>query len=60
MTLGVGTEMYKAPEVLDSNSYDLPADVYSFGMLLFEMVHRVTPFEDRPLFQIYEDVVEKG
>ena len=35
-TKGVGSPTYKAPEVLDKAKYKKPADVFSFGVMLFE------------------------
>lgn len=45
MTGGLGTYLWMAPEVLLGGSYDLPADVYSFAIVLFEVICRRLPFE---------------
>ena len=49
-TTCVGTPRYMAPEVLSaeaaSRKYDQRCDVYSFGMLLWEVMHRKTAFAD--------------
>lgn len=37
----VGTCLYVAPEVRDSTVYDKKADIYSLGMILFEMYHKM-------------------
>ena len=37
MTGGIGTSQYTAPEVLRSQRYDSKVDVYSFGVILWEM-----------------------
>ena len=37
MTGGIGTSQYTAPEVLRSQRYDCKVDVYSFGIILWEM-----------------------
>lgn len=42
----VGTLLWSAPEVLEGQSYDLSADVYSFGIVLWEIWSRQLPFED--------------
>lgn len=61
LTAGViGTATYSAPELLDdrlqSSHYDvdriLKADVYSFGVTLWEIVKRQRPFEGDQLFEI--------
>lgn len=41
----VGTKYYMAPEVRNKQPYDLPADVYSFGVLLWEILSLATPRE---------------
>jgi serine/threonine protein kinase len=45
----VGTLVYLAPELMDQKkSLDVskPTDVYSYGVLLWEMVHKKHAFED--------------
>lgn len=37
----VGTYPYVAPEVKNSTVYDKKADIYSLGMILFEMYHKM-------------------
>jgi serine/threonine protein kinase len=45
MTGGVGTALWMAPEVLSGNSYDEKVDVYSFAVVLYELLCRWIPFE---------------
>lgn len=45
MTRGLGTYLWMGPEVLGGAVYDQRADVYSYGMLLYEVVCRRLPFE---------------
>lgn len=40
----VGTHHWMAPEVLRGEEYSKAADVYSFGMILWEMISRKVPF----------------
>jgi len=42
----VGTPHWMAPEVLTGSSYDQHADVFSFAMVMFEVLGREVPFED--------------
>ena len=35
-TKGVGTPVYMAPEVLNKEKYKKPADVYSFGVTMYQ------------------------
>ena len=42
-----GTAEYIAPELLKGQKYSAPVDWWSFGILLFEMMHGRTPFYDK-------------
>ena len=46
MTPNVGQIAYMAPEVFQGDSYTRKADVYSYGILLWEMIARQEPFGD--------------
>lgn len=46
MTGMIGTCHWMAPEVLSSSSYSLPADVYSYGVVLWEILARETPYKN--------------
>ena len=48
MTPCKGTVLYMAPEVFLGRSYDAKADVYSYGMLLYELISGHQPFHDAP------------
>merc|ERR1719174_495342 len=43
MTLGVGAIFCMAPEVMESNSYGMPADIFSCGILLHELASGLQP-----------------
>lgn len=40
----VGTPVYMAPEVLSTQKYSAKADVYSFGILLLEIISEIKPY----------------
>ena len=44
--LYTGTVSYMAPDVIESNSYNEKVDVYSFGLIVWEMLERRSPFPD--------------
>ena len=43
-TGNVGTVHWTAPEVLNCQRYKFPADIYSLGMVLYEMVSNKIPY----------------
>ena len=60
-----GTSIYMAPEVISGNQYSQKADVYSFGILMFEVVTDTSPYPDLEsnkitFFQFNEGVVYKN
>ncbi|OHS92886.1 hypothetical protein TRFO_12271 [Tritrichomonas foetus] len=46
MTMRIGTYNYMAPEVMTTNNYDSKIDVYSYGMVLYEMLMGQIPFAE--------------
>ncbi|OHT07311.1 TKL family protein kinase [Tritrichomonas foetus] len=46
MTGLVGTFNYMAPEIIAKTGYNLKADIFSYGMMLWEMIKREIPFND--------------
>lgn len=60
MTGRAGSRMYMAPEVCLCKPYDLTADVYSFGILLWQVFSLKEPFAKYTLADHMEMVVKKG
>lgn len=60
MSGATGSLRYMAPEVADSLPYNHKADVYSFGIILWEMNACKKPFEGLDKEQFYEKVVHGG
>jgi serine/threonine protein kinase len=56
---GGGTCMYDAPEVLDEDTWVTAGDVYSFGVLAWEIATGKSPWEGSTLKQIHKAVVLK-
>eukprot|EP01102_Stenamoeba_stenopodia_P010693 TRINITY_DN324_c0_g3_i1.p1 TRINITY_DN324_c0_g3~~TRINITY_DN324_c0_g3_i1.p1 ORF type:complete len:1230 (-),score=275.04 TRINITY_DN324_c0_g3_i1:2625-5846(-) len=54
-----GTAQWRAPEVTET-TYGLAADVYSYGVLLWEMITRKKPFEGLSPAQALKVVKEKN
>ena len=50
-----------APEVIENKNYSIKADVYSYGIMIWEMCTRMTPYGDmtQPQISLYVSV-KKG
>eukprot|EP00592_Proboscia_alata_P022636 CAMPEP_0194413896 /NCGR_PEP_ID=MMETSP0176-20130528/12426_1 /TAXON_ID=216777 /ORGANISM="Proboscia alata, Strain PI-D3" /LENGTH=995 /DNA_ID=CAMNT_0039217477 /DNA_START=59 /DNA_END=3046 /DNA_ORIENTATION=+ len=59
MTL-CGSPLYMAPEVLKHESYDSKVDLWSTGVVLFEMVTGRTPFMGINTMELIRDINEKN
>lgn len=55
-----GTPCWTAPEILRNARYTTKADVFSYGIVLWELVTRDEPFSGMPAFQVIFAVGTKG
>ncbi|XP_076932057.1 serine/threonine-protein kinase STY46-like [Bidens hawaiensis] len=60
MTAETGTYRWMAPEVIEHKPYDLKADVFSFGVVLWELLTGKLPYEYLTPVQAAIGVVQKG
>ena len=60
LTSKSGSRRYMAPEVAFSSPYNEKADVYSFGIVLYQVAALVTPFEGYSLYKHEEEVLCNG
>ncbi|KAH8410505.1 hypothetical protein KR215_010381, partial [Drosophila sulfurigaster] len=61
MSNGVGTARYMAPEIVEGSKYTEKCDVYSFGIILWEVISRKKPFynlENKTSYFILNKVIE--
>jgi len=42
----IGSPIYMAPEILKGQTYSIKADIYSMGVMLYEILYGRAPFED--------------
>lgn len=46
-----------APEILQNESYNNKVDIWSLGILLFELIHGHSPFADVSIMAIYKNII---
>lgn len=55
----IGTPAYIAPEVLSGKNYSVISDVFSFGVLLYEMISCKNPFYAKTPYEIINNILYK-
>ena len=48
-----GSPCWMAPELVDKGEITCKADVYSFAIILWEMLTRKMPYENASVFQVH-------
>ena len=56
----VGTPQWMAPEVLRGDPYTLSADVWSFGVVVWEILSRCRPYEQLTAYAVTYHVASEG
>lgn len=52
-----GTPYYMAPEIINGEGYLFGADVWSFGVVLYNLVHKELPFKGGDKYQLYDNII---
>ena len=52
-----GTYEYMAPEIFESKKYNHKVDIWSLGILLFELLHGFSPFRGPSVLEIYKNIL---
>eukprot|EP01094_Clydonella_sp_ATCC50884_P016900 TRINITY_DN2859_c0_g1_i4.p1 TRINITY_DN2859_c0_g1~~TRINITY_DN2859_c0_g1_i4.p1 ORF type:complete len:477 (+),score=136.79 TRINITY_DN2859_c0_g1_i4:77-1507(+) len=55
-----GTVDFAAPEVLQRNRYTQKADVYSFGLVLWQIFTRKEPYYGLPIYEMMNKIINEG
>ncbi|MES1913978.1 MAG: hypothetical protein MHM6MM_006119 [Cercozoa sp. M6MM] len=56
----VGTPIFMAPEVLLGENYDEKSDVFSFAIVMYEILCELEPYEELELMQVVVQVVNEN
>jgi hypothetical protein len=60
LTVNVGTPMWMAPEVLEEDRYGFEVDVYSYGLILYELYAERLPFSETNRLRLFDLVCKQG
>ena len=55
-----GSPLYMAPEVLDHRSYNTKSDIWSIGVLLYEMIYGFTPFNQCTVIKTLKHTIKNN
>ncbi len=47
LSSNIGTPLYNSPEQLNTNNYDYKSDIFSLGIILFELLSNFTTFSEK-------------
>lgn len=53
MTEGIGTPLYMAPEIFNKSSYNSKCDVWSLGILFYELLYGKTPWMGKSSYDLF-------
>mmetsp|Transcript_3850 Transcript_3850/g.4983 ORF Transcript_3850/g.4983 Transcript_3850/m.4983 type:complete len:804 (-) Transcript_3850:45-2456(-) len=56
----VGTSYWMAPEVIQSDEYDIKVDVWSLGVMVMEMIEKDPPYMGMPPTRVLFNILKKG
>ena len=51
-----GTYEFMAPEILADKGYDKRVDIWSLGILLYELIHGYSPFRGKQMMNIFNNI----
>ena len=51
-----GTPKYMAPEILRKDIYEFPVDIWAWGVLMFVMSERTSPFTGRSQKELFQSI----
>jgi serine/threonine-protein kinase ULK/ATG1 len=59
MTEGIGTPLYMAPEIYNKSSYNAKCDIWSLGILFYELLYGKTPWMGKSSYDLFVNNIQK-
>ena len=53
----LGSPIYMAPEVLKGEPYSTKADIWSLGVIVYEMLYGVCPFQSNSIAMLINTII---
>jgi serine/threonine protein kinase len=53
-----GSPLYMAPEIMNKNKYNSKVDLWSLGIIIYEMLFGVVPFTGKNIFELMKNIKE--
>jgi len=47
-----GSPLYMAPEIIKTKNYTIKSDIWSFGVIIYEMIYGYTPFRAKNIYSL--------
>jgi len=51
-----GSPLYMAPEIIKNKTYTIKSDIWSFGVIIYEMVYGYTPFRATNIYSLIKTI----
>ena len=55
----LGTPLYMAPQILIEQSFSCKCDVWSLGMMFYEMIYGKTPWTGKSPYALYQNIIKQ-